>query len=108
MAERVGFEPTCPLRDKTLSRRPRYDHFGTSPFMTTLGPSLNYVRPSLANPKFNRQSSMAIANRQLNRHSAIGTLQFVQRFSAKNACINSRQSASSTRLVTSIRWFSAG
>ena len=31
LAERVGFEPTCPLRDKTLSRRPRYDHFGTSP-----------------------------------------------------------------------------
>src|SRR6185295_18594910 len=30
MAERVGFEPTCPLQDKTLSRRPRYDHFGTS------------------------------------------------------------------------------
>ena len=27
----MGFEPTCPLRDKTLSRRPRYDHFGTSP-----------------------------------------------------------------------------
>ena len=33
MAERVGFEPTCRLRDKTLSRRPRYDHFGTSPFI---------------------------------------------------------------------------
>ena len=32
MAERVGFEPTCRLPDKTLSRRPRYDHFGTSPF----------------------------------------------------------------------------
>src|SRR4029434_4114254 len=31
LAERVGFEPTCPLRDKTLSWRPRYDHFGTSP-----------------------------------------------------------------------------
>jgi hypothetical protein len=31
MAERGGFEPPCPLRDKTLSRRPRYDHFGTSP-----------------------------------------------------------------------------
>ena len=31
LAERVGFEPTCRLRDKTLSRRPRYDHFGTSP-----------------------------------------------------------------------------
>jgi hypothetical protein len=31
VSERVGFEPTCPLRDKTLSRRPRYDHFGTSP-----------------------------------------------------------------------------
>src|SRR5262249_16154759 len=24
-------EPTCPLQGKTLSRRPRYDHFGTSP-----------------------------------------------------------------------------
>jgi hypothetical protein len=32
MAERVGFEPTCRLPDKTLSRRPRYDHFGTSPW----------------------------------------------------------------------------
>src|SRR5213592_4408201 len=32
VAERVGFEPTCPLlAGKTLSRRPRYDHFGTSP-----------------------------------------------------------------------------
>src|SRR5215813_3583223 len=31
VAERGGFEPPCPLRDKTLSRRPRYDHFGTSP-----------------------------------------------------------------------------
>jgi hypothetical protein len=31
LAERVGFEPTCPLQGKTLSRRPRYDHFGTSP-----------------------------------------------------------------------------
>ena len=27
----MGFEPTCRLPDKTLSRRPRYDHFGTSP-----------------------------------------------------------------------------
>src|SRR5262249_45784543 len=35
MAERVGFEPTCRLPDKTLSRRPRYDHFGTSPFAET-------------------------------------------------------------------------
>ena len=31
LAERVGFEPTCRLPGKTLSRRPRYDHFGTSP-----------------------------------------------------------------------------
>ena len=31
LAERVGFEPTCRLPDKTLSRRSRYDHFGTSP-----------------------------------------------------------------------------
>ena len=31
LAERVGFEPTCRLPDKTLSRRPRYDLFGPSP-----------------------------------------------------------------------------
>jgi hypothetical protein len=31
MAEREGFEPPCRLLGKTLSRRPRYDHFGTSP-----------------------------------------------------------------------------
>ena len=37
MAERVGFEPTCRLPDKTLSRRPRYDHFGTSPTGTAHG-----------------------------------------------------------------------
>src|SRR5918998_532034 len=37
VAEREGFEPPCRLPDKTLSRRPRYDHFGTSPFITTLG-----------------------------------------------------------------------
>ena len=35
LAERVGFEPTCRLPDKTLSRRPRYDHFGTSPLRKT-------------------------------------------------------------------------
>ena len=27
----MGFEPTCRLPDNTLSRRARYDHFGTSP-----------------------------------------------------------------------------
>ena len=31
LAERMGFEPTCRLPDNTLSRRARYDHFGTSP-----------------------------------------------------------------------------
>src|SRR6187402_1280298 len=33
LAEREGFEPPCRLLGKTLSRRPRYDHFGTSPFI---------------------------------------------------------------------------
>ena len=28
----VGFEPTCPVRDKTISSRSRYDHFDTSPY----------------------------------------------------------------------------
>jgi hypothetical protein len=44
LAERVGFEPTCPLRDKTLSRRPRYDHFGTSPLRTAANElTLDYI-----------------------------------------------------------------
>src|SRR5207237_4860091 len=37
LAEREGFEPPCRLPGKTLSRRPRYDHFGTSPYFTSLG-----------------------------------------------------------------------
>ena len=47
VAERVGFEPTCRLPDKTLSRRPRYDHFGTSPVGTAgiVKPSFSLVRP---------------------------------------------------------------
>jgi hypothetical protein len=31
VAERVGFEPTWELPPNPLSRRARYDHFGTSP-----------------------------------------------------------------------------
>src|ERR1043166_4787100 len=40
MAEREGFEPPCRLPGKTLSRRPRYDHFGTSPFIGARTPAL--------------------------------------------------------------------
>ena len=32
LAEMVGFEPTCPVKDKTISNRSRYDHFDTSPY----------------------------------------------------------------------------
>ena len=31
LAEAVGFEPTCHVRDKTISSRSRYDHFDTLP-----------------------------------------------------------------------------
>ena len=37
LAEREGFEPPCRLLGKTLSRRPRYDHFGTSPLFGARG-----------------------------------------------------------------------
>ena len=33
LAEMVGFEPTCPAKDKTISSRSRYDHFDTSPYL---------------------------------------------------------------------------
>ena len=32
LAEMVGFEHTCPVKDKTISSRSRYDHFDTSPY----------------------------------------------------------------------------
>ncbi len=35
LAEMVGFEPTCPVKDKTISSRSRYDHFDTSPYIFT-------------------------------------------------------------------------
>ena len=31
LAEMVGFEPTCPIKDKTISSRSRYDRVETSP-----------------------------------------------------------------------------
>ena len=51
MAERVGFEPTCRFRDNTLSRRARYDHFGTSPLgktATVAGTTDCIKRPSVS------------------------------------------------------------
>src|SRR3989344_1325720 len=33
LAEGVGFEPTCLLRDQRFSRPPRCDHFGTPPYL---------------------------------------------------------------------------
>src|SRR4029450_5335854 len=62
MAERVGFEPTCPLRDKTLSRRPRYDHFGTSPLLTSLsGASLSSPPRCALGPPLARRVPPALA-----------------------------------------------
>ena len=34
MAEEVGFEPTCPVKDNSISSRARYDHFDTSPYLS--------------------------------------------------------------------------
>ena len=33
MAERVGFEPTVPVKVRRFSRPFRYNHFGISPFV---------------------------------------------------------------------------
>ena len=45
MAERVGFEPTWELPPNPLSRRARYDHFGTSPLRSTGGDPLDQGDP---------------------------------------------------------------
>jgi hypothetical protein len=49
VAERVGFEPTCPVKDNPLSRRARYGHFGTSPLSSpvSLSPPPSAGRSSL-------------------------------------------------------------
>ena len=36
MADRVGFEPTCRSRDKSISSAPRYDRFDTCPHIYSL------------------------------------------------------------------------
>src|SRR3954452_7305930 len=59
VAERVGFEPTCRLPDNTLSRRARYDHFGTSPQrMERVDGTLKYP-PARAPPRSPRMAPPA-------------------------------------------------
>src|SRR6266550_4597687 len=80
MAERVGFEPTCRLPDKTLSRRPRYDHFGTSPVV---------IRARL-------RGLCAWVGQAGTRH-------YTRRFSRKNSWMSSRALASRTPHSTANR-----
>src|SRR3954464_236606 len=74
LAEREGFEPPCRLRGKTLSRRPRYDHFGTSPklrsvealFFFHLPPSPNGATARQAAARAGLWPSLAAAGASLN------------------------------------------
>ena len=75
MAERVGFEPTCRLPDKPLSRRSRYDHFGTSP---------------------QRLYHTAITRLPDTSHIADRLAIVYFRFAAKNSCISALLSAAHT------------
>src|SRR5438477_809343 len=74
LAERVGFEPTCRLPDKTLSRRPRYDHFGTSPSATrdharvdAVGVNLDYINRY----RSSRWRSAAVFEERLQKRAAL-------------------------------------
>src|SRR4051794_25808104 len=84
MAEREGFEPPCRLPGKTLSRRPRYDHFGTSPCSADAGRGT--PRSPLGNFPFYYDSDLPDWRR-----------------SWKKPCITSRHSSASTPLDTSKR-----
>ena len=43
VAEEVGFEPTCPVKDNSISSRARYDHFDTPPYISLKNSSvINY------------------------------------------------------------------
>ena len=90
LAERVGFEPTCRLRDKTLSRRPRYDHFGTSPRCATGRTAISVDRRTRHyNPP--------------NLPSTAGGPSEARRLPLKNSWMRSRAAASSTPPVTANR-----
>jgi hypothetical protein len=111
VAEREGFEPPCRLPGKTLSRRPRYDHFGTSPFITSL--RARWAPRCALAVRLRRTSLRRSLAGAANDHRDIPD-GFVSRWSSgplrslKNSCINARLSASSTPPSASIRWFSAG
>ena len=42
MADRVGFEPTVPLRVHLISSQGRYNHFDTCPYLLRLFEPLRY------------------------------------------------------------------
>ena len=48
----VGFEPTCPVKDKTISNRSRYDHFDTSPYEILRKNTLEYYAGKLQDGDF--------------------------------------------------------
>ncbi len=79
MAERVGFEPTCPVRDNPISSRTRYDLFGTSPSPVAEATFSCFLPTPRGSP------------------SAGGS---PRRFS-KNRCISARHSSARTPPVTS-------
>ncbi len=73
MAEREGFEPPCRLPDKTLSRRPRYDHFGTSPFVASIAaPSGAFAVRSLFDPRLRVFTASPLAEEVLDQLAALG------------------------------------
>ena len=73
MAEREGFEPPCRLPDKTLSRRPRYDHFGTSPLLLRSRPLRGaFAVRSLFDPRLGVFTASPLAEEVLDQLAALG------------------------------------
>src|SRR5215470_17208526 len=71
LAERVGFEPTCRLPDKSLSRRSRYDHFGTSPpdqSNAERAGAPSFARREAGGPQEKRSEALASSRLDANRH----------------------------------------
>ena len=127
MAERVGFEPTCRLPDKSLSRRSRYDHFGTSPRPSVYQPKPGGSRDQGFKvrrfegskvPRFEGSKVPPSKVRRFDHGSDVragragaevrwrGRESY--RRARKNRCIRSPHSRARTPEITSRRWFSAG
>src|SRR5262249_41293876 len=98
-----GIRTHVPLRDKTLSRRPRYDHFGTSPIsMRGAAARRGGYRHG---PVPRRDVNTLLSHGRAGPSRPQGAIDDIFRRTRKNCWMSSRHASSSTPPGTRNRWF---